>query len=238
MDSFIQERGWIRHFGELIIMQTPDEHTKLTSTSRDRFAFLMLFTDGNRIDLTLCPTENIANWHRDSLSVLLLDKDGLVKPFPSPILQDYETVPPTAQTYADACNEFWWVSTYVAKGLWRHELPYAKFMLDRPVRDMLHLMLEWRIGIQTDFTADPGKQVKYLEKHLEPDLWTTYIQTFADADYEHLWQSLFIMGNLFREVAWKVANHYGYQYPIQDDQRVTNYLYHVKALPADATDIY
>lgn len=23
MDSFIQERGWIRHFGELIIMQTP-----------------------------------------------------------------------------------------------------------------------------------------------------------------------------------------------------------------------
>nr|WP_269203129.1 aminoglycoside 6-adenylyltransferase [Paenibacillus polymyxa] len=31
--------------------------------------------------------------------------------------------------------------------------------------------------------------MKYLEKHLEPDLWTTYIQTFADADYEHLWQS-------------------------------------------------
>ncbi|MMZ54346.1 Aminoglycoside 6-adenylyltransferase [compost metagenome] len=71
MDSFIQERGWIHYFGELIIMQTPDEHTELTSTSCDRFAFLMLFTDGNRIDLTLCPVANIANWPRDSLSVLL-----------------------------------------------------------------------------------------------------------------------------------------------------------------------
>ncbi|KAE8557736.1 aminoglycoside 6-adenylyltransferase [Paenibacillus polymyxa] len=92
--------------------------------------------------------------------------------------------------------------------------------------------------IQTNFTADPGKQGKYFEKHLEPEHWTAYIQTFADADYEHMWQSLFIMGNLFREVAQKVANHYGYRYPIEDDQRVTNYLYHVKALPADTTDIY
>ncbi|WP_025679672.1 aminoglycoside 6-adenylyltransferase [Paenibacillus polymyxa] len=238
MDSFIQERGWIHHFGELIIMQTPDEHAEPTVTSCDRFAFLMLFTDGNRIDLTLCPVANIDNWPRDSLSVLLLDKDGLVKPFPPPNLQDYKTVPPTAQTYADSCNEFWWVSTYVAKGLWRHELPYAKFMLDRPVRDALHLMLEWHMAIQTNSTADPGKQGKYLEKHLEPDHWTAYIQTFADADYEHMWQSLFIMGNLFREVAQKVANHYGYKYPIQDDQRVTNYLHHVNTLPADATDIY
>jgi aminoglycoside 6-adenylyltransferase len=238
MDSFIQERRWINHFGELIIMQTPDEHMEPTPMPRDRFAFLMLFTDGNRIDLTLYPTENIANWTRDSLSVLLLDKDGLVQPFPPPSLQDYKTIPPTAQAYADSCNEFWWVSTYVAKGLWRQELPYAKFMLDRPVRDAFHLMLEWHIGIRTDFAADPGKQGKYFENHLEPGLWALYIQTFADADYEHMWQSLFIMGNLFREVALEVANHYGYEYPTLDDQRVTNYLHHVKALPADAKDIY
>lgn len=82
------------------------------------------------------------------------------------------------------------------------------------------------------------KQGKYFENHLEPGLWALYIQTFADADYEHMWQSLFIMGNLFREVALEVANHYGYEYPTLDDQRVTNYLHHVKALPADAKDIY
>ncbi|WP_245233345.1 aminoglycoside 6-adenylyltransferase [Paenibacillus maysiensis] len=219
-------------------MQTPDEHMEPVPTYRDRFAFLMLFTDGNRIDLTLYPADNIANLERDSLSVLLLDKDGLVEPFPPPSLQDYITVPPTAQTFANSCNEFWWVSTYVAKGLWRRELPYAKFMLDRPVRDMLHLMLEWHIGIRTDFEADPGKQGKYFEQHLEPEHWTVYVQTFADADYEQMWQALFRMGDLFREVALEVANHYSYEYPAQDDQRVTHYLHHVQALPADTKDIF
>lgn len=87
MDSFIQERRWINHFGELIIMQTPDEHMEPIPMPRDRFAFLMLFTDGNRIDLTLYPANNIANWTRDSLSVLLLDKDGLVEPFPPPVFK-------------------------------------------------------------------------------------------------------------------------------------------------------
>ncbi|WP_226000637.1 aminoglycoside 6-adenylyltransferase [Paenibacillus sp. BJ-4] len=238
MESLIRDRRWISSFGELIIMQTPDEPMEPASMSCDRFAFLMLFTDGNRIDLTLCPADNIANWPRDSLSVLLLDKDGLVEPFPTPSLQDYKTIPPTAQIYANSCNEFWWVSTYVAKGLWRRELPYAKFMLDRPVRDMLHLMLEWHIGIQTDFAANPGKVGKYFKKLLEPEHWTAYVQTFSDADYEHMWQALFIMGDLFREVALGVANYYGYEYPTQDDQRVTNYLHHVHILPADAKDIF
>ncbi|MBE0340505.1 aminoglycoside 6-adenylyltransferase [Paenibacillus sp. 28ISP30-2] len=238
VDSFVQDRRWINSFGELIIMQTPDEHMEPVLISHDRFVFLMLFTDGNRIDLTLYPADNIANLERDSLSVLLLDKDGLVEPFPPPSLQDYITVPPTAQTFANSCNEFWWVSTYVAKGLWRRELPYAKFMLDRPVRGMLHLMLEWHIGIRTDFAADPGKQGKYFEQHLEPEHWTVYVQTFADADYEQMWQALFRMGDLFREVALEVANHYSYEYPAQDDQRVTYYLHHVQALPVDTKDIF
>ena len=48
MDSFVLERSWIKSFGELLIMQTPDENV-LFPPSKDGFAFLMLFTDGNRI---------------------------------------------------------------------------------------------------------------------------------------------------------------------------------------------
>ena len=47
----------------------------------------------------------------------------------------------------------------------------------------------------------------------------------------------FVMGDLFREVANEIANTYEYQYP-QDDDKVTNYLKHVKALPKDSTSIY
>jgi len=46
------------------------------------------------------------------------------------------------------------------------------------------------------------------------------------------------MGDLFREVANEIANAYGYSYPQGDDDRVTSYLKHVKALPKDSTSIY
>ena len=68
---------------------------------------------------------------RDSLSVLLLDKDGIIEPFPPPSEADYLPAPPTAEGFADCCNEFWWVCPYVAKGLWREEIVYAKTISSR-----------------------------------------------------------------------------------------------------------
>ena len=49
---------------------------------------------------------------------------------------------------------------------------------------------------------------------------------------------IFVMGDLFREVANEIANAYGYQYPQDDDDKVTSYLKHVKILPKDSTSIY
>lgn len=43
VDGFVLERSWIKSFGELLIMQTPDENV-LFPPSNDNFAFLMLFT--------------------------------------------------------------------------------------------------------------------------------------------------------------------------------------------------
>jgi aminoglycoside 6-adenylyltransferase len=232
VDTFVRDRSWISRFGQLIIMQTP------SSSSSQSFTFLMLFTDGNRIDLTLYPMEKKNELEADSLSELLLDKDGAFEPFPSPSNQDYKTVPPTAKQFADCCNEFWWVSTYIAKGLWRRELSYAKFMHDGPVRNMLILMLRWYIGVQTNFTEDPGKLGKYFERYLEPHLWNAFVRTYPDADYENIWQALFEMGDLFREAAWSVAEHFEYVYPLEDDKQVTAYLAHVRVLPRDAGGVY
>jgi len=44
----------------------------------------MQFTDGHRIDLTLVPITNTNVLENDSLSILLLDKDGLFQPFAPP----------------------------------------------------------------------------------------------------------------------------------------------------------
>ncbi len=70
---------------------------------------------------------------------------------------DYLPQPPTSKAFDDCCNEFWWVCPYVAKGLWRGEMTYAKHALEQFVREQLDKMLTWHIGIKTQFWRNPGK---------------------------------------------------------------------------------
>jgi aminoglycoside 6-adenylyltransferase len=126
---------------------------------------------------------------------------------------------------------------YVAKGLWRDELTYAKQTLDVYVREELMKMLVWYFGIRTDFQKSPGKMGKYLKECLEPDIWRQLESTYADWQPEHIWDSLFTMGDLFRRVAKDVAKHFGFAYPELDDQNVTDYLQRIRSLPPDSKTI-
>ena len=79
---------------------------------------------------------------------------------------------------------------------------------------------------------------KYFKEGLEPEIWAQLEKTYADAQPEHIWDSLFVMGDLFRQTARYVANHFGFIYPEQDDKHVTAFLHHVRKLPRDARTIY
>ncbi|MCX9098985.1 aminoglycoside adenylyltransferase [Bacillus anthracis] len=237
--SFTSNHNWIHRFGAIMMVQMPEEMSLVPPDGDGKFSYLMQFMDGNRIDLTLVPVDLINNFVRqDSLSKLLLDKDNCMEEFPPASDKDYLIKKPTEKEFLDCCNEFWWCSTNVAKGLWREELSYVKGMLDGPVRDMLIVMLQWHIGMKTDFIVNAGKFGKHFEKYIEKDMWVQFKRTFSNAEYENIWESFFVMGNLFREVANEIANAYGYPYPQGDDDRVTSYLKHVKALPKDSTSIY
>lgn len=229
---------WIRQFGELMILQEPDDMSDPPSPPRGAFAYLMQFADGNRIDLTIYPQDELDRLEADSETILLLDKDGILPSPPPPSDGGYLPKPPSAKAFFDCCNEFWWVSPYVAKGLWRKEFPYARHMLDVYVRAQLEKMLVWHIGWNTGFSANPGKLGKYFEKYLSPPLWNLLLQTYAGGSYEQTWDALFAMGNLFRAVAVPLAEHFGYPYPHEDDRRVSAHLRHVRALPRDAKEMY
>ncbi|HNT77097.1 MAG TPA: aminoglycoside 6-adenylyltransferase, partial [Anaerolineae bacterium] len=202
------------------------------------FAYLMQFADGNRIDLGIDPLDHIPEIVADSQSIVLLDKDGIIPPLPPASDGDYLPKPPTAKAFADCCNEFWWVIPYVAKALWREELPNAKHFQDHYVREQLMKMLAWYVGVRTGFTQSPGKYGKYLDRYLEPELWALLLQTYSDADTTHTWEALLAMGELFRQVALVVAEHFGFEYPHGDDARVTAHLRHVQGLPRDAAEMY
>ena len=117
MDSFITDHDWTSVFGEKLIWQLPDEmefsnYGEKTSCS---FHYLMLYKDGHRIDLTLFPREKIeTDFTPDSLTVVWLDKDGLFENMKPATDGDYRVRRPTEKEFRNACNEFWWVSTYIA----------------------------------------------------------------------------------------------------------------------------
>jgi aminoglycoside 6-adenylyltransferase len=230
---------WIKRFGEMMVMQLPDEMQDPPPESDGSYAYLMQFMDGNRIDLTFVSILQFKERAKDSLSLLLLDKDGVVEPFPPANESDYLPSPPTAKAFFNCCNEFWWVSPYVAKGLWRREILYAKQMHDDVLRnEQLMKILVWYIGLKTNFQVSPGKLGKYFQNYLEPELWDMLQKTFADASYENTWDALFATCDLFRRVAIPIAEHYGFAYPFDDDTRVTAHLTHVRNLPRDAKEIY
>ena len=235
---FEHNLDWIKRFGELMILQMPGQTQDPPPPKHASFTYLMQFTDGNRIDLVVYPLARLDERAPDSLSVTLLDKDGLLGPPVPATEKDYLPQPPSAKAFADCCNEFWWVCPYVAKGLWRGEILYAKQILDRYVRAQLMKMVTWYVGVRTQFTRNPGKFGKYLQTYLEPELWEMLTATYSDASYETTWDALLTMCELFSTLANHVAEHFGFDHPHGDQVRVSAHLRHVRNLPSEVTEIY
>ncbi|GKS15032.1 aminoglycoside 6-adenylyltransferase [Paenibacillus chitinolyticus] len=237
VESFRNDPDWVNVFGEQMIMQTPDDMALFPNEPGNRFAYLMLFTDGNRIDLTLIPLEEKEMYCReDKLTVILLDKDNDLPALPPPTDEDYWVQRPDAQRFADCCNEFWWVSTYVAKGLWRQEILYAIDHVNL-VRAMLLKMLEWKVGMDTGFSLSIGKNGKFLKRYLDEESWNKLLSTYENGDYEQVWNALYVTGELFEPVALQVAAEFGYTYPAEEAEKIKLYLRQVQLLAPDARDI-
>ena len=227
----------VRHFGDILILQTPEEMIDPPPENDGTYGYLMQFIDGVRIDLTIAPLEQCPEYVADSLSRVLLDKDQLIPALQPPSDRGYLPGRPTARRFEDCCNEFWWLNPYVAKGLWRDELTYAKEIFEGPLRHEFMNMLTWYFGLRTDFQVSPGKAGKYLRQGLDPALWAQVEETYPDARTDHIWDALLLMGDLFRRLAGDVAQAFGFVYPDADDRNVTAFIRRIRQLPADATTI-
>ncbi|WP_166703040.1 aminoglycoside 6-adenylyltransferase [Bacillus albus] len=222
--SFLNNPDWVDVFGKRIIMQTPEDMELIPPELDGRFTYLMLFEDGNRIDLMLIPIEEKNEYcSEDGLTIILLDKDKKMPKLDEPTNKGYWVKKPSAVFFADCCNEFWWISTNVAKGLWREEILYAYEHLNS-VREMLLTMLEWKVGIETNFSLSVGKNSKYLERYVNKDIWERLLKTYPNGEYKQVWNSLFEMIRLFEQVAIEVADILEYQYPYEEANKVKDYL--------------
>ena len=117
LDTLTRDLAWLHQFGKRNI----EQHNILGH----RRLYLMLFEDGNRIDLTLCPIEHMQEWvDSEAGFTVLVDEKGLFESY-SPSPQRFWTSPASKTDFEKSCNEFWWVSAYVVKGICRKQVIYA-----------------------------------------------------------------------------------------------------------------
>ncbi|MBO0475065.1 aminoglycoside 6-adenylyltransferase [Enterococcus sp. DIV0840] len=224
VDAFVKDQSWINRFGPRLIMQTPEDMVLFPPTRNGRFTYLMLFEDGNRIDLTLCPKEQANTWNEgDRLAEILLDKEQLLPKLTEATDQDYWVKRPSQSEFLDCCNEFWWVSTYVVKGLCRNELFYAADHLNENCRKELLRLLSWQVGADHDYHFSVGKNYKYLPDYLTNEQYEAVLKTMDVSSISLAWSALIALQKQFDDYAWNFSQKNGLVYDRKTAEKVMKY---------------
>ena len=199
--SFREQKNWIDQFGERLYMQYPEENANYQNDVENCYGWLIQFADGNRLDLHVCTLSHVLKEiEEDRLCRILLDKDKCLPNMPEETDKDHWIKKPTERQFFDTCNEYWWSLNNIAKGLWREEVPYVMDMLNYCARPQLIRLIEWEIGFQTNFTISIGKSGKNMYKWLDNEKWNAFLKTYPSGNVKDIWESVFIMCDLFVSV--------------------------------------
>jgi len=199
LENLISDLSWLDQFGNRLI----EQHNILGN----RRLYLMLFEDGNRIDLTLCPKDHIQEWvDSEAGYTVLVDEKGLFESYTtSP--ERYWTSPASQIDFEKACNEFWWVSAYVVKGICRKQAIYATdhlFAADKG-------------------TIDIGKNYKYLFNYSSAEKEKEFSNLLDFSSSDKITQSLFATMQLFHQEAQFLAQKMGFDYDKEVAEKMIKY---------------
>lgn len=219
MESFKENDQWLDIFGDRAMMQKPEDMELFPPELGNWFSYIILFEDGNKLDLTLIPINEVEDYFAksDGLVEVLLDKDTFIQNEMIADDRQYWIRKPTAREFDDCCNEFWMVSTYVVKGLARKEILFAIDHLNEIARPNLLRMMAWQIGSEQGYTFSVGKNYKFINRYLSNEDWEALLSTYSENGYQEMWQSLFTSYELFRKYSKAVAESLGYKYPDYDE---------------------
>ena len=213
-DNLMSDLSWLDYFGKRIIEQEVVlDHRRL---------YLMLFEDGNRIDLTLCPKEHIKEWVDSEAGFTVLeDPEHLFEPY-SQNLERYWTSPATETNFVKSCNEFWWVSAYVVKGICRKQVIYATDHLYGICQQEFLKILAWQVASDRG-KIDIGKNYKYLFNYLPAEKEKEFSNLLDFSSIEKLSQSLLATMQLFHREAQFLAQKMGFDYDKEVAEKMVEY---------------
>lgn len=214
LDNLTSDLSWLDQFGTRII----EQHNVLGN----RRLYLMLFEAGNRIDLTLCPKEYIKEWVDSEADFTVLDDpQGLFAPY-APTPKRYWTAPASATDFDKSCNEFWWVSAYVVKGIHRNHLVYATDHLYGICQQELLKLLAWQVAVDKG-TVDVGKNYKYLFQYLPAEKEKEFTALLDFSDEKKITKSLLATMHFFHKEAQAFSLKTGFHYDKESAEKMIEY---------------
>ena len=214
LDNLTSDLSWLDSFGKRII----EQHNILGN----RRLYLMLFEDGNRIDLTLCPKEHIKEWVDSEAGFTVLeDPENLFEPyFQNP--ERYWITPATETDFEKSCNEFWWVSAYVVKGICRKQVIYATDHLYGICQQELLKILAWQVASDRE-AVDIGKNYKYLFNYLTAEKEKEFSNLLDFSSSDKIIQSLLATMQLFHQEAQRLAQKMDFKYEKEVAENMMRY---------------
>ena len=214
LDTLTRDLAWLHQFGTRNI----EQHNILGN----RRLYLMLFEDGNRIDLTLCPKEYIKEWVESEADyTVLVDEKGLFESY-SPSPQRFWTSQASETDFKKACNEFWWVSAYVVKGICRNQLIYATDHLYGICQQELLKVLAWQVARNRGL-VDIGKNYKYLFNYLPSEKEKEFSALLDFSSLYKITQSLLATMEFFHQEAQYLAQKMGFKYEKEVAEKMMRY---------------
>ena len=214
LDNLTSDLSWLGQFGKCLI----EQYVLLDQ----RHLYLMLFEDGNRIDLTLCPKDYIQEWIDSEAGFTVLeDPEHLFEPY-SPNIERYWTSPASAIEFEKACNEFWWVSAYVVKGICRKQVIYATDHLYGICQQELLKVLAWQVASDRG-KVDIGKNYKYLFNYLPAEQKKEFSDLLDFSSLDKITESLFATMQLFHREAQRFAPKMGFDYDMEVAEKMIQY---------------
>ena len=214
LDELITDLSWLDQFGKRIIEQEVG--------LGQRRLYLMLFEDGNRIDLTLCPKQQIQEWvDSEADYTVLKDDKGLFESYlPSP--KRYWTNPASQTDFEKSCNEFWWVSAYVVKRICRKQVIYAIDHLYGICQQEFLKILAWQVASDRG-KVDIGKNYKYLFNYLPAEQKKEFSDLLDFSSIDKITQSLLATMELFHQEDQSLAKKMGYDYDKEVAEKMIQY---------------
>ena len=214
IDNLTSDLAWLDQFGKRIIEQEV--------TLGHRRLYLMLFEDGNHIDLTLCTKDHINEWvDSEAGFTVLVDEKGLFESY-SPSPQRFWTSPASETDFEKSYNEFWWVSAYVVKGICRKQVIYATDHLYGICQQELLKILAWQVARDRG-VVDIGKNYKYLFNYLPVEKEKEFSNLLDFSSLDKITQSLFATMQLFHQKAQYLAQKMGFKYEKEVAEKMMRY---------------